>query len=238
MRKYERLASRIEEYKIKEEVVEIEEVISALDLYNIVNNRFAKLRDIVISEELKNKINYDNKGFIQFERNINGINTYLNSECNCIIPSISADKITINFYFSKGKIVLSKGIDSPEVNFASYVKKDILFLVNYYNDIMELFQMLEDYPKLLYNSEKKIENQRNISLKTDCFDIAISCNDRGIVSCNILDREEGNINSYVTDINRSVILSKISVQKSGLPPLFKQILEERKKSNVKKLMKK
>ena len=238
MRKYERLASRIEEYKIKEDVVETEEVISALDLYNIVNNRFAKLRDIVISEELKNKINYDNKGFIQFERNINGINTYLNSECNCIIPSISADKITINFYFSKGKIVLSKGIDSPEVNFASYVKKDILFLVNYYNDIMELFQMLEDYPKLLYNSEKKIENQRNISLKTDCFDIAISCNDRGIVSCNILDREEGNINSYVTDINRSVILSKISVQKSGLPPLFKQILEERKKSNVKKLMKK
>lgn len=238
MRKYERLASRIEEYKIKEDVVETEEVISALDLYNIVNNRFAKLRDIVISEELKNKINSDNKGFIQFERNINGINTCLNSECNCIVPSISADKITINFYFSKGKIVLSKGIDSPEVNFASYVKKDILFLVNYYNDIMELFQMLEDYQKLLYNSEKKIENQRNISLKTDCFDIAISCNDRGIVSCNILDREEGNINSYVTDINRSVILSKISVQKSGLPPLFKQILEERKKSNVKKLMKK
>lgn len=238
MRKYERLASRIEEYKIKEDVVETEEVISALDLYNIVNNKFAKLRDIVISEELKNKINYDNKGFIQFERNINGINTYLNSECNCIVPSISADKITINFYFSKGKIVLSKGINSPEVNFASYVKKDILFLVNYYNDIMELFQMLEDYQKLLYNSEKKIENQRNISLKTDCFDIVISCNDRGIVSCNILDREEGNINSYVTDINRSVILSKISVQKSGLPPLFNQILEERTKSNVKKLVRK
>ena len=238
MRKYERLASRIEEYKVKEDVVETDEVISALDLYNIVNNIFAKLRDIVTGKELKNKINSDNKGFIQFERNINGINTCLNSECNYIVPSISPNKTTINFYFSKGKIVLSKGIDSPEVNFASYVKKDILFLVNYYNDIMELFQMLEDYQKLLYNSEKKIENQRNISLKTDCFDIAISCNDRGIVSCNILDREEGNINSYVTDINRSVILSKISVQKSGLPPLFKQILEERKKSNVKKLMKK
>ena len=238
MRKYERLASRIEEYKIKEDVVETEEVISALDLYNIVNNRFAKLRDIVISEELKNKINYDNKGFIQFERNINGINTYLNSECNCIVPSISADKITINFYFLNGKIVLSKGIDSPEVNFASYVKKDILFLVNYYNDIMELFQMLEDYQRLLYDSEKKIENSRNISLKTDCFNIVINCNDRGIVSCNIFDREEGNINSYVADINKSVILSKISVKKSNLPPLFNQILEERTKSNVKKLMKK
>ena len=103
---------------------------------------------------------------------------------------------------------------------------------------MELFQMLEDYQRLLYDSEKKIENSRNISLKTDCFNILINCNDRGIVSCNIFDREEGNINSYVADINKSVILSKISVQKSSLPPLFKQILEESKKSNVKKLMKK
>lgn len=238
MREYKRLASRIEEYKGKEDVVETDEVISALDLYNIVNNRFAKLRDIVTGEELKNKINCDNKGFIQFERNINGINTCLNSECNYIVPSISPNKTTINFYFSKGKIVLSKDVDETEVNFANYAKKDILFLNNYCNDIMELFQMLEDYQRLLYNSSKKIENKRNISLKTEGFDIVISCNDRGIVSCDILDREVGDINSYITDISRNVILSKIPVKKSNLPPLFNQILEERTKSNVKKLVRK
>ena len=51
MGEYERLVSKIEEYKEKEDIVETDEVISALDLYNIVNNRFAKLRDIVASKE-------------------------------------------------------------------------------------------------------------------------------------------------------------------------------------------
>ena len=237
MGEYERLVSKIEEYKEKEDIVETDEVISALDLYNIVNNRFAKLRDIIAGKELKNKINRDNKGFIQFERNINGINTCLNYECNYIVPSISANKTTINFYFSKGKVVLSKDIGGTEVNFASYVKKDILFLNNYYYDIMNLFQILEQYQRLLYDSEKKIENQRNIILKIDSFDIVISCNERGIITCNIVDRENGKLLN-IADISRNVILSKIPVKKSNLPTMFKQILDERKTTDVKKIIRK
>ncbi len=50
MREYEKLVSKIEEYKEKEDIVETDEVISALDLCNIVNDRFAKLRRLKMAK--------------------------------------------------------------------------------------------------------------------------------------------------------------------------------------------
>lgn len=65
MGEYERLVSRIEEYKGKEDIVETDEVISALDLYNIMSARFAKLRSIEDGDVLKRKINKDNNSIVK-----------------------------------------------------------------------------------------------------------------------------------------------------------------------------
>lgn len=65
MGEYERLVSRIEEYKEKEDIVETDKVISALDLYNIMSARFAKLRSIENGDVLKRKINKDNNSIVK-----------------------------------------------------------------------------------------------------------------------------------------------------------------------------
>ena len=90
MGEYERLISIIEEYKGKEDIVETDEVISALDLCNIVNDRFAKLRSIENGEDLRRKINKDNNGLVKFLREIRKVYTLLIMNvivlCQLLVP--------------------------------------------------------------------------------------------------------------------------------------------------------
>lgn len=250
MREYEKLVSKIEEYKDKEDIVETDEVISALDLCNIVNDRFAKLRSIENGEVLRRKINKDNNDLIKFLRKIRKVDTLLNYECNRVVPIIFNNGLQITFYFANSnlKISIGKNIGENEIYYISRDRKDNLLVNRYYNDIMNIFNILEEYHELFLIGKDNIGCENGLKVFNDVFDVKIYCLKNGNVYSSVcfnksVDKdmisEEEYINkpSIKTIINlHKYYLIKIPIQKSSLPPLLKKILDERERTSVKKLI--
>ena len=250
MGEYERLISIIEEYKGKEDIVETDEVISALDLCNIVNDRLAKLRSIENGEDLRRKINKDNNGLVKFLREIRKVYTLLNYECDSIVPIIGANELQIIFCFDNSalKISIGKNIGENDIYYISKDRKDNLLINKYYDDIMNIFSVLEEYHELFLISQGGLKYRDELKASYDIFDLEIAYYIDGDVYCQIslnkdVDKDRISEKEYINKPSiRNILgqksnqlLSKIPIQKSSLPPMFKQILEEREKNLLRNL---
>lgn len=251
MGEYERLISIIEEYKGKEDIVETDEVISALDLCNIVNDRFAKLRSIENGEDLRRKINKDNNGLVKFLREIRKVYTLLNYECDSIVPIIGANELQIIFCFDNSalKISIGKNIGENDIYYISKDRKDNLLINKYYDDIMNIFSVLEEYHELFFNGKDSIGYRCELKVSDDIFDVNFSFYTNGEIYSWIalnkdVDKDRISEREYINKPSiRNILgqkskqlLNKIPIQKSSLPPMLKKILEEREKTSVKKLI--
>lgn len=250
MGEYERLISIIEEYKGKEDIVETDEVISALDLCNIVNDRFAKLRSVENSEDLRRKINKDNNGLVKFLREIRKVYTLLNYECDSIVPIIGANELQIIFCFDNSalKISIGKNIGENDIYYISKDRKDNLLINKYYDDIMNIFSVLEEYHELFFNGKDSIGYGCELKVSDDIFDVNFSFYTNGEIYSWIalnkdVDKDRISEREYINKTSiRNIgqkskqLLNKIPIQKSSLPPMLKKILEEREKTSVKKLI--
>ena len=252
MGEYERLISIIEEYIEKEDIVETDEVISAFDLYSILNNRFAKLRSID-NGKLKRKINKENSAIIKKIRNIRKVKTLLNYECNNVMPIIGDNKLQITFCFANSRLRISigKNIGENDIYYISEYDKDGLLINKYYDDIMNIFSVLEEYYELFSIDKDNLGYENEFKVPDDTFDIKICCLNDGTVSSLVcfnefVDKDRISENEYINKPSiRNILwqksnqlLNKIPVQKSSLPPMFKQILDEREQTFVKKLVRK
>ena len=253
MGEYERLVSRIEEYKGKEDVVETDEVISALDLYNIMSARFAKLRSIENGDVLKRKINKDNNSIVKKIRDIRNLKTLLNFKCDNVMPMIGDNKLKITFCFEKSRLCISvgKNIGENDIYYILKDSKDDLLVNKYYDDIMNIFSILEEYHKLFLIGKDNSGYNKGLKVYYDIFDVEFICyNDGKVYSCLSInknidkDRISGieYINKpsigFIIDTKKNSLLNKIPVQKSSLPPMYKQILDDREKKSVKRLIRK
>lgn len=250
MGEYERLISIIEEYKGKEDIVETDEVISALDLCNIVNDRFAKLRSVENGEDLRRKINKDNNGLVKFLREIRKVYTLLNYECDSIVPIIGANELQIIFCFDNSalKISIGKNIGENDIYYISKDRKDNLLINKYYDDIMNIFSVLEEYHELFFNGKDSIGYGCELKVSDDIFDVNFSFYTNGEIYSWIalnkdVDKDRISEREYINKTSiRNIgqkskqLLNKIPIQKSSLPPMLKKILEEREKTSVKKLI--
>lgn len=251
MREYEKLVSKIEEYKDKEDIVETDEVISALDLCNIVNDRFAKLRSIENGEVLRRKINKDNNDLIKFSRKIRKVHTLLNYECNRVVPIIGNNGLQITFYFANStfEINIGRNIGENDIYYISKDRKDNLLINKYYDDIMNIFSVLEKYHELFLISQGGLKYRDELKASDDIFDVNFSFYTNGEIYSWIalnkdVDKDRISEKEYINKPSiRNILgqksnqlLSKIPIQKSSLPPMLKKILEEREKTSVKKLI--
>ncbi len=251
MREYEKLVSKIEEYKDKEDIVETDEVISALDLCNIVNDRFAKLRSIENGEVLRRKINKDNNDLIKFSRKIRKVHTLLNYECNRVVPIIGNNGLQITFYFANStfEINIGRNIGENDIYYISKDRKDNLLINKYYDDIMNIFSVLEKYHELFLISQGGLKYRDELKASDDIFDVNFSFYTNGeiyswialnkdVYKDRISEKEYINKPSIRNILGQksNQLLSKIPIQKSSLPPMLKKILEEREKTSVKKLI--
>ena len=251
MREYEKLVSKIEEYKKKEDIVESDEVISALDLCNIVNDRFAKLRSIENGEVLRRKINKDNNDLVKFSRKIRKVHTLLNYECDRVVPIVGNNGLQITFYFANStfEISIGKNIGENEIYYILKNEKDDLLVNRYYDDIMNIFNILEEYYELFLISQCGLKYRDELKASYDIFDLEIAYYIDGDVYCQIslnkdVDKDRISEREYINKPSiRNILgqkskqlLNKIPIQKSSLPPMLKKILEEREKTSVKKLI--
>lgn len=218
---YEDLVNIIRKYSEKEIIIETNEIINALDLYNIVNDKFYNLRE----------------------------NIYYNFIYNNAWPHISSNGIIIEFCY-----------DDYDLQFNLLKKDGIIYYFDtksqcskiynqtvYREDIINMFTILEEYYKLFFDLETGKKNTMEFILLDKYFDIKILCNEYGEVYNKIvfdekLEKSETIYNVSDPRVNRLInmnmkdILSKIPVKKSDLPSMFKQILEERKKKTLKKVI--
>lgn len=246
MVEYGILASRMEEQ---------EETISVWNLFNIVNERVKNLKIDDECKRLIKKISIQNNSLVKFLRILGNVNTYLNFECKNIKTNIYDNKLEIhfefyNFYNQIYEVVLVKDVRNNYVCFDSNYCKDKMLLNNYYEEIMNIFNKLEEYYGLVYNSNlQKLDNALMIEDQNLNINIVLSLNETLPllrVSHNDYDLDRYRIIEYrdntrlvgVPKVFLEQVLNDIYVNKLNLSLPFKQILEEREKTTVKKLVRK
>ena len=251
MGEYEKLVSRIAEYIKKEDIVETDEVISAYDLCNIISDKFSLLRNIENGEFLKRKINEENPQYINLLRKIIGVNTLLNYQCDNVELFIKDNMLKLMFRFEIGDFSIEKHVGENDLYYIPKNLKDDLLISKYYDDIMNIFNVLENFYKLFLDDKNSIKYRNVLELSYDIFDVEISYYMDGYVYSWLslskeVDKdkisEKEDINKFsirtIIGVRKNQLLSKIPARKSSLPPMFKQILEEREKTFVKKRVKK
>ena len=240
---YEKVTRNIEEFKKRNDVVETDEVISVFDLYNVLIDNFNKLRNIDNGNVLRKKINKDNNAFIKKIRNIARVKTLLNFECDNILLTADENKFEISFYFGDTKVILCKNKGESNIYYSLLSRKDDILVNKYYNDIMNIFNILEEYHELFMDNKDKLDIEKIY----DMFKFSILCFKDGSVLSNISlnknDVEEkqsiyGVSIKTIIGLSKYQLLRKIPLQKSDLALLFQKILNEREQNNVKRLIRK
>ena len=208
------------------------------------------LRKIENGEFLKRKINNENPNYIKLLRKIMGMNTLLNYPCDNIELVIKDNILKLMFRFETGDFSIEKHASENELYYIPKYLKDDLLISKYYDDIINVFNLLEEFCGLFLVGKYSIKYRNVLEFSYDIFDIAISNYMDGYVYSwlslskevdkdKISEKEDINKLSIRTiiGVKKNLLLSKIPVQKSSLPPMFRQILDEREKTFVKKRVK-
>ena len=172
-----------------------------------------------------------------------GMNTLLNYPCD--------NMLKLMFRFETGDFSIEKHASENELYYIPKYLKDDLLIGKYYDDIMDIFNVLEEFRELFLVGKNSIKYRDTLEISYDIFDIEISYYMDGYVyswlSLNkeidkdkIGEKEDINRISIRTIINLHkyyTILKKIPVRKSNLPTMFRHILDKKEKTFVKKRVK-
>ena len=166
------------------------------------------------------------------------------------MPIICNNGLQITFYFANSnlKISIGKNVGENEIYYILKNEKDDLLVNRYYDDIMNIFSVLEEYYELFLISQGGLKYRDELKASYDIFDLEIAYYIDGDVYCQIslnkdVDKDRISEKEYINKPSiRNILgqksnqlLSKIPIQKSSLPPMFKQILEEREKNLLRNL---
>lgn len=200
------------------------EIISAYDLYNIINNELSLLREISLNPELGKKFKKFNffKGKEHFD-----------------VSLLTESNRTHIILGGKGLLTLSifKDIDTNDIYFDEeenkYNKEMYKFVRKYYDLIMQTFQVLEEYHRVRRFKTKELV------LYYDLFKVIMKYDDYGRVKLDLAITKKHklydeyskkwygreNISDYV-ERNKDEILKRLPVEPFALPESFKTIYDK------------
>lgn len=134
MNNYNEILNKIRHTLIKEDVISNIDEVSVYDLYNIVNNKFKRLRDVVLKPTLlKNK-----EKIIKTQKKINF--------------SIKEKVLTIHVIYPEKRqdsFRIYKSDDREDIYFTEQSSSAKRYIKKYYDEIMYVFSILEEYRPLV-----------------------------------------------------------------------------------------
>jgi len=247
MEKYDILLNKIKKYLNKNEINynTNNEIISAYDLYNIINEELEGLRNITVNSKINKKLR--TLALFKFFSELDFNSYVIGDEDTCTIffqKSHSFEDFCTALKVCKDNNVneIYFGEDKNHCNKIFYK-----FVKNNYNLILETLQTMEDYVKLLGNLDLFYHKTTNI--KDSLFKVKLEINSKGVVEyeISILDTnelfEEYNKKWYkregiyeFANKNAEAILKRMSVSPYELKEPFKKLYDKHKeKENVKVL---
>lgn len=246
MEKYDILLNEIKDYLNKEEINynTNNEVISAYDLYNIINEELKGLRDITIDSKINKKLRALSLAKIFSETSLNSSIRGNSQTCTIVFEKskqyepfsevlrVNKDNGIDEIYFDKEKYWNNK-------SFYNFVKRN-------YDLILETLQTFEKYVELLGKLE--ISYYQSTKIYDDLFKVLLSINENGVVKYEIFILnnhelfEEYNKKWYkregiyeFANKNAEEILKRIPVSPDELEEPFKSIYYKHKEKQNNKV---
>jgi len=243
MDEYVRLKNEIDKYIEKDEIELSNDVISAHDLYMLVDDSLKELREIQFDSNFQKEINKRN----MLDRTIKIFKkkkSCLNDRCTFIMASCDGKKSSITFEFQTGGdlsreyfLDVCKDTNNDEIYFSGY-NADKLFVERFYDKISEYFATLEKFNALFLDKIGTFGSVTNQTFSDGFFDVNLSYDSYGRVkietNINKLSDQENiykrqwakrtSLSDYV-DENQENILKKIPINISELNFTTRTIVE-------------
>ncbi|MBR1413093.1 MAG: hypothetical protein IJ574_00280 [Bacilli bacterium] len=251
MEEYNDLKKKIDEYLLRDDVIETENVISAYTLSTSMEAFVSGLRFLRydLTENLKDKINKNSSLLENIKMNLTKKIDICKLKCNSIHIDAENDSYQLSFSFNypleKSSLktdflrIVYKDKNSQEL----YTKEWPLeneFIEKYYLEIFGLFEQIEYYTKLINGVMNFYYNAAaNNEIKTELFTIQTSyssygksdfmiyvnkVNDKKNISSNNY-YNYGSLNQYIYD-NREQLSKKIAINISDLNNMEKNVVNE------------
>ncbi len=246
MDEYTRLLNEINSYFELDDIHMTTECISAFDLYKILDEKFQQLRNVISAKALQDKINSD-RTVVRvikklFQRNEE---RFVESECDTICSSTKGNTAEILFSFEDSSrqsgcryVHIYRDFESEEIYFDRHFK-DREFVMKYYDDIKEYFDILEEFDGLLgFNIGGFSDSRCNQKFSDGFMKVKLVYDNRANVSIDIsiIDTEDPDdiynrewLNrkkiADVIDERKEEVLKKIPINISDLNVTCKTIVE-------------
>ena len=233
---YDMIKTSIDNNLSKENIESNESVISVYDLYKILDKKFEKLRSVT-----QNKSLFTSKELF-------GIKSYYETHVYRSSSTLSILVLKDKNYFDGNKFYINKdlGSDSDKIYLSGYSRKVEKFVNNfvkkYYDEIVEVFSILEMYHDLifqcLYSEHSGSDFKFDIVISFDGqVDLKVSVN-TNVDLGNYVYREFFNKESIDDMLTKSKyeLAKKTPIKMNSLKEPFKQIVTEyyeQKKPKVK-----
>lgn len=133
------------------------------------------------------------------------------------------------------EISIGKNIGENDIYYISKDRIDNLLINKYYDDIMNIFSVLEEYHELFLISQGGLKYRDELKASYDIFDLEIAYYIDGDVYCQIslnkdVDKDRISEKEYINKPSirnilgqkNNQLLNKIPIQKSSLPPMLKK----------------
>lgn len=153
---YTKLKNEISSYLEMPDVELSENQISAFDLYKIVDAKLEELRKINFNQKIIKDIN---KGLTlrRMGKSLTKGKVISHLKCQDVTPQCNGERASINFHFISPRepddiwqsksLCICKEVGSDEIYFGSNFS-DKKFVAKYYDQISEIFSVLEDFSEL------------------------------------------------------------------------------------------
>lgn len=258
MDQYTILLKELETYFDLESVELSEDEISALDLFNIVNEKFKELYDLHHSKEFIEQINSELTQSIVVGKFFKKIIPNFIDECDNVLIRSKNQTSRICFCFRNHKYEgICKDMDSEEIYFDTINQKTIInndFILRHYDKIMSMFATIEEFSDLIQGNIDYDSDRHNHLLRPQIFsdsflDVTLSYNIYGKVEIDIKinkSRDPEDIFkrewvkrkglSEIVEENKEAILSNIPIDINQLNSTCEKIISQyREKNKVKSL---
>lgn len=147
MNEYQRLETKLISYLSREEVKKTANTISFYDLYKSLEEKFKALKDIQLNNGLINKINSDNA-----KNKRKKSQDFIIKELDSVLSTTENNTSKITFFYGTGyhpeTFTILKDFDDDDIYYSSTTKPNEEFISHYYEDIISIFNTLEEYAKL------------------------------------------------------------------------------------------
>ena len=261
MDEYTRLLTKLSEYLNKPNVESTEctnDIISAYDLYCIVDEKLQELRDVQFDSTFVDEINKDNTVIKKVGHIFKKRVPYNEKKCTTDMVEHNGKRgvITLGFTSNKARfgveyIDIIRDVDSDEIYFGKYAS-DKIIVERYYDRLTNIFDTLEKFQALYQSGIGSSGTTQKQTFSDSFLDVDFSYDSYGRTSIDIrinkeADKEEiysrewyqrKSLSTFV-DENKEDFLRRIPINVSELNHTCKTIVEEYKeKQNVPQLIKK